>query len=90
MTCKKVICLLKSNNNLERPRIFYQMHFSTFQEKGFEIYSEYCNNHPHAMAELKTLGDSNKYKQFFEVGYPALLNMKQEIYLKPLRLSTIY
>ena len=25
------------------------------------------------MAELKTLGDSNKYKQFFEVGYPALL-----------------
>lgn len=42
------------------------------------------------MAELKTLGDSNKYKQFFEVGYPSLLNMKQEIYLKPLRLSTIY
>ena len=32
------------------------------------------------MAELKTLGDSNKYKQFFEVGYPALL-MEQEIYL---------
>jgi len=59
------------------------------QEKGFEIYSEYCNNHPHAMAELKTLGDSNKYKQFFEVGYPALL-MGQEIYPKPLRLSTIY
>lgn len=41
------------------------------------------------MAELKTLGDSNKYKQFFEVGYQALL-MKQDIYLKPLRLSTIY
>lgn len=35
-------------------------------EKGFEIYSEYCNNHPHAMAEVKTLSQSNKYKQFFE------------------------
>ncbi|XP_022797660.1 uncharacterized protein LOC111335916 isoform X2 [Stylophora pistillata] len=34
--------------------------------KGFDIYSEYCNNHPHAMAELKTLSESNKYKQFFE------------------------
>lgn len=35
-------------------------------KQGFEIYSEYCNNHPHAMAELKTLSESNKYKQFFE------------------------
>ncbi|XP_074633352.1 uncharacterized protein LOC141892102 [Acropora palmata] len=35
-------------------------------KRGFEIYSEYCNNHPHAMEELKTLCESNKYKQFFE------------------------
>ena len=41
--------------------------FLHLQKTGFEIYSEYCNNHPHAMAELKTLCESNKYKQFFEV-----------------------
>ncbi|XP_031568880.1 uncharacterized protein LOC116303475 [Actinia tenebrosa] len=35
-------------------------------KQGFSIYSEYCNNHPQAIAEFKTLNESNKYKHFFE------------------------
>lgn len=45
------------------------------QKQGFDIYSEYCNNHPHAMAELKTLCESNKYKQFFEVWHSFVLKI---------------
>ncbi|KAL3848612.1 hypothetical protein ACJMK2_019461 [Sinanodonta woodiana] len=34
--------------------------------KGFEIYSDYCNNHPAACEELKELYRNKKYKHFFE------------------------
>ncbi|KAL4220351.1 Rho guanine nucleotide exchange factor 4 [Mactra antiquata] len=35
-------------------------------EHGFEIYSDYCNNHPSACEELDTLCKNSKYKHFFE------------------------
>ncbi|XP_052219346.1 uncharacterized protein LOC127836694 isoform X3 [Dreissena polymorpha] len=35
-------------------------------ERGFEIYSDYCNNHPSACEELKELCRDSKYKHFFE------------------------
>lgn len=35
-------------------------------EKGFEIYSDYCNNHPSACEELDDLCRDSKYKHFFE------------------------
>jgi len=35
-------------------------------DKGFEIYSDYCNNHPSACEELKELCKDSKYKHFFE------------------------
>lgn len=34
--------------------------------RGFEIYSDYCNNHPSAIEELKELCRDSKYKHFFE------------------------
>ncbi|XP_052784124.1 uncharacterized protein LOC128219956 isoform X2 [Mya arenaria] len=34
--------------------------------RGFEIYSDYCNNHPSASEELKDLCRDSKYKHFFE------------------------
>ncbi|XP_060603154.1 uncharacterized protein LOC132756174 isoform X2 [Ruditapes philippinarum] len=35
-------------------------------ERGFEIYSDYCNNHPSACEELDELCKDSKYKHFFE------------------------
>lgn len=37
------------------------------QRKGFEIYSEYCNNHTLAIEELCSLQQDDKYGRFFEV-----------------------
>ncbi|XP_062567864.1 uncharacterized protein LOC134230096 isoform X2 [Saccostrea cucullata] len=34
--------------------------------KEFEIYSDYCNNHPSASGELKDLYRNKKYRHFFE------------------------
>lgn len=64
--------ILPNNELLHCTRSWLFLKLITFvcyglQKQGFDIYSEYCNNHPHAMAELKTLCESNKYKQFFEV-----------------------
>ncbi|KAM6971587.1 uncharacterized protein spata13 [Tautogolabrus adspersus] len=36
------------------------------QGEGFSIYSDYCNTHPAASAELQRLMKSGKYKHFFE------------------------
>ncbi|XP_021329453.1 spermatogenesis-associated protein 13 isoform X1 [Danio rerio] len=36
------------------------------QEEGFSIYSEYCNTHPVACAELQRLMKQSRYKHFFE------------------------
>ncbi|KAM8823815.1 spermatogenesis-associated protein 13 isoform 2-T2 [Spinachia spinachia] len=36
------------------------------QGEGFSIYSDYCNTHPAACAELQRLMKSGKYKHFFE------------------------
>ena len=48
--------------------VSYKMDFDFFfQKKGFEIYSDYCNNHPSACEELKELYKNAKYRHFFEV-----------------------
>ncbi|XP_018616559.2 spermatogenesis-associated protein 13 isoform X2 [Scleropages formosus] len=36
------------------------------QGEGFSIYSEYCNNHPRATAELHRLMKLGRYRHFFE------------------------
>lgn len=45
-------------------------------KKGFEIYSDYCNNHPHACDQLKELCKNKRYRHFFE-GCRLLQEMKQ-------------
>lgn len=39
---------------------------SPCQQEGFAIYSEYCNNHPGACAELSRLMKQSRYRHFFE------------------------
>lgn len=36
------------------------------QQADFQIYSEYCNNHPNACVELSRLTKLSKYVYFFE------------------------
>ena len=36
------------------------------QQADFQIYSEYCNNHPNACVELSRLAKLSKYVYFFE------------------------
>ena len=38
-----------------------------WQRRGFEVYSEYCNNHPHAVNEMCVLQKKEQYAFFFEV-----------------------
>lgn len=38
----------------------------TPQQANFQIYSEYCNNHPNACVELSRLTKLSKYVYFFE------------------------
>lgn len=38
----------------------------SLQREKFEIYSEYCNNHPAAMSSLQELYQDQKYVHFFE------------------------
>ena len=37
------------------------------QIKSFEMYSDYCNNHPAACEELRELYRNKRYRHFFEV-----------------------
>ena len=41
--------------------------FVLLQKADFEIYSEYCNNHPKACARLLELQKEKEFRLFFEV-----------------------
>ena len=45
----------------------FSQSFLTVQEEKFQAYSEYCNNHPDAVAKLAELQSIQNYKFFFEV-----------------------
>ncbi|XP_077591668.1 spermatogenesis-associated protein 13 isoform X1 [Stigmatopora nigra] len=57
---------LEKKHNKEEPHLSDIGSCFLLQGEGFSIYSEYCNTHPAACAELQRLMKSGRYKHFFE------------------------
>ncbi|XP_077409820.1 spermatogenesis-associated protein 13 isoform X2 [Vanacampus margaritifer] len=57
---------LEKKYNKEHPHLSEIGSCFLLQGEGFSIYSEYCNTHPAACAELQRLMKSGRYKHFFE------------------------
>ncbi|XP_041669981.1 spermatogenesis-associated protein 13 isoform X2 [Cheilinus undulatus] len=57
---------LEKKYNKEQPHLSEIGSCFLLQDEGFSIYSDYCNTHPEACAELQRLMKSGKYKHFFE------------------------
>ncbi|XP_026217834.1 spermatogenesis-associated protein 13 isoform X2 [Anabas testudineus] len=57
---------LEKKYNKEQPHLSEIGSCFLLQGEGFSIYSEYCNTHPAACAELQRLMKLGRYKHFFE------------------------
>lgn len=57
---------LEKNFNKDQPHLSEIGSCFLLQGEGFSIYSDYCNTHPAACAELQRLMKLGKYKHFFE------------------------
>ncbi|KAE8279888.1 Spermatogenesis-associated protein 13 APC-stimulated guanine nucleotide exchange factor 2 [Larimichthys crocea] len=57
---------LEKKYNKDQPHLSEIGSCFLMQGEGFSIYSDYCNTHPAACAELQRLMKSGKYKHFFE------------------------
>lgn len=57
---------LERKYNKDQPHLSEIGSCFLLQGEGFSIYSDYCNTHPAACAELQRLMKSGKYKHFFE------------------------
>ncbi|CAN9506267.1 unnamed protein product [Ophioblennius macclurei] len=57
---------LEKKYNKDQPHLSEIGSCFLLQGEGFSIYSEYCNTHPAACAELQRLMKMGKYKHFFE------------------------
>ncbi|XP_076014230.1 spermatogenesis-associated protein 13 isoform X2 [Genypterus blacodes] len=57
---------LEKKYNKEQPHLSKIGSCFLLQGEGFSIYSEYCNTHPAACAELHRLMKLGRYKHFFE------------------------
>ncbi|XP_008286634.1 spermatogenesis-associated protein 13 isoform X2 [Stegastes partitus] len=57
---------LEKKYNKDEPHLSEIGSCFLMQGEGFSIYSEYCNTHPEACAELHRLMKLGKYKHFFE------------------------
>lgn len=57
---------LEKKYNKEQPHLSEIGSCFLLQGEGFSIYSDYCNTHPAACAELQRLMKLGKYKHFFE------------------------
>ena len=59
-------CFIKNVTSLAPFVKFFILIDMFLQKSQFEIYSEYCNNHPSAVSELQQLYENQKYVHFFE------------------------
>ncbi|XP_031706376.1 uncharacterized protein spata13 isoform X1 [Anarrhichthys ocellatus] len=57
---------LEKKYNKDQPHLSEIGSCFLLQGEGFSIYSDYCNTHPVACAELQRLMKSGKFKHFFE------------------------
>ncbi|XP_023574532.1 rho guanine nucleotide exchange factor 4 isoform X2 [Octodon degus] len=65
--CQKVfVKALEQRFNSERPHLSELGACFLEHQADFQIYSEYCNNHPNACVELSRLTKLSKYVYFFE------------------------
>ncbi|XP_008996789.3 rho guanine nucleotide exchange factor 4 isoform X6 [Callithrix jacchus] len=65
--CQKVfVKALEQRFNRERPHLSELGACFLEHQANFQIYSEYCNNHPNACVELSRLTKLSKYVYFFE------------------------
>ncbi|XP_077683064.1 LOW QUALITY PROTEIN: rho guanine nucleotide exchange factor 4 [Eretmochelys imbricata] len=63
---KKFIKALEKKFNKDHPHLSEVGSCFLEYQTEFQIYSEYCNNHPNACVELSRLTKVNKYVYFFE------------------------
>ncbi|XP_005990603.2 spermatogenesis-associated protein 13 [Latimeria chalumnae] len=63
---RKFLKDLEKQYNKEEPHLSEIGSCFLHHQEGFAIYSEYCNNHPSACAELTKLMKHSKYRHFFE------------------------
>lgn len=73
---EKLLADLEQAFNAEQPEQSQLGHVFLKHKSGFEIYSDYCNNHPQACEELRMLQQHLKYQHFFE-GCRVLQKMKE-------------
>ena len=65
--CQKAfVKALEQKFNTERPHLSELGACFLEHQADFQIYSEYCNNHPGACVELSNLMKHSKYRHFFE------------------------
>ncbi|XP_036084344.1 spermatogenesis-associated protein 13 isoform X3 [Rousettus aegyptiacus] len=63
---RKFLKDLEKQYNKEEPHLSEIGSCFLQHQEGFGIYSEYCNNHPGACAELSGLMKQSRYRHFFE------------------------
>ncbi|XP_078513229.1 spermatogenesis-associated protein 13 isoform X3 [Lissotriton helveticus] len=63
---RKFLKDLEKQYNKEEPHLSEIGTCFLQHQEGFDIYSEYCNNHPGACVELSKLMKQGKYRHFFE------------------------
>uniref|UniRef100_A0A8C6CPM7 Spermatogenesis-associated protein 13 n=1 Tax=Moschus moschiferus TaxID=68415 RepID=A0A8C6CPM7_MOSMO len=63
---RKFLKDLEKQYNKEEPHLSEIGSCFLQHQEGFAIYSEYCNNHPSACAELAGLMQQRRYRHFFE------------------------